>query len=392
MRLALQIILIGMMVVIRAYAGHNFVLDHQYFAPAEQYSVIPNETITPTGPYYLRDKTFQSKDHTHLVAPQQKQFVAADFDSIEAYGDLDLVLIGGNRANSLQYTDASNQPLFAKLIGKTLSLCRGRYCDQRKLCANCHCPSLAGKRAVAVIHVKDLEHFTFVGKGKVVGNNLYSKSLAIHVTNCGLTRLSGNHLHVTSLHADGAGRVELANVTTPKMVAEIEGQAKVYLTGISDIKDLTMKGHGYLNMLWLNSCHLHVHGSENGEAFLAGRADQVYADLKDNAFLDARFLRANAAYINTAGTSRADIWPINSLSALADERSNIYYYHEPKVIVGNYMKQNGAVLSMVNVDNFYCRGFPGLYRHPACQLRSVSTLAGRDDRHMVIPKKRSNFL
>ena len=84
-------------------------------------------------------------------------------------------------------------------------------------------------------------------------------------------------------------------------------------------------------------------GPNSGEVLLAGVAELLDAQISGNFQLKAKYLRAEKAYINARQHARADVYVKDSLSALASDNSNVYYYRRPRLI-GQYMRQAGSVM------------------------------------------------
>lgn len=149
-----------------------------------------------------------------------------------------------------------------------------------------------------------------------------------------------NHLYYS-----GTGNVTGNIPNNRALTVDAHGSGNVKLLGEICLKRLTQSGSNNVTVYWINSPGLSVNSEGKSEAFLAGKVDQLDVTLYQSAHLNARYLRAERAYINTTKNSVAEVSVTDSLNALASGNSNIYYFRNPRYIAP-YMRDNGAVLPM----------------------------------------------
>jgi len=153
---------------------------------------------------------------------------------------------------------------------------------------------------------------------------------------------------LTRLSYDGSGEVTAENLHGALNLS-INGKGPVKLKGMMNIQNLAYSGSGLLEIYWVNSKQLKITGNGSGKVYLAGTADFVEASLSEHTWLDAKQLRATKFFIKTTNNARADVWARDNLTTLAEDRSNIFFYHDASFI-GGYMKPPAAVLRMTGIN------------------------------------------
>ena len=286
------------------------------------------------------------------------------FSSIRVIGDLDVEIIGG-KSRSTVASPRVYRPVYTKLVSDTLYLCANVDCVRRDV-AKLVGWKKAKKNSLLLVQTNELSKIDYRGTGELTGINLRSHGLSLFIDNNGKTVLKGAKLPLRDLQSYGKGEVKINSVLTPNLNVNIAGRSKVTLSGIAGLSELTYGGNGNLYMLWLNSCHIAIHGHGHAQAFIAGVAGKLDIELSRQAYLDAKYLRAQDIDIKTQETSRADIWARGTLTALASEQSNIYYYRLPSVL-NDYRAGSGAILPMIglNVVDVACHAKP-LYSLARC--------------------------
>ncbi len=295
------------------------------------------------------------------LSPAARQTTAlAPFSALRIVGDLDVEIVGGKRRHTLAIPQLQ-RPVYAKVSNHTLYLCANPECTRKEIGKFLGWPQ-AQRNSLVLVYMDDLSYLYYSGKGALTGINLKSDGLTLALENQGATVLEGMQLPLHHLYSHGSGDVKISSVATPSMDIELGGHSHVRLSGVSRLDHLSYHGEGRLYMNWLDSCRLQISGYGNAQAYLAGVVQDMHVVLTQHALLDARYLRAQDIAVNTRGSARADVWARGSLTALAGEQSNIYYYRLPDLL-NDYQRGNGAVLPMMGLDLAVMR-FPSAVHIP----------------------------
>jgi hypothetical protein len=176
----------------------------------------------------------------------------------------------------------------------------------------------------------------------------------LKITNYGNTknvvqvRYNNHELKITA--PDAANNLQIT-ITSPHLVnLTVKGRASVDAERLSlmnlyilaDKHDINLdgqffaektiidqSGYGRTKIEWLASNKVIVKG-QKGVVWLAGRTDNLIADLSSNSYLNSKYLRADNIYIKAKRSARADISPLEQLVAVTKDHSNVYYYTKPK--------------------------------------------------------------
>lgn len=110
-----------------------------------------------------------------------------------------------------------------------------------------------------------------------------------------------------------------------------------------------MKGAGKVTMLNIHSLRLRLIGEGSAYYYLSGYAQRFDATMTGSSRLNAKCLYTRTIFINTTGTTQAEI--LNNkggISALASDKSDIYYYSRPDM-VAPYQRISGSVMRMQGI-------------------------------------------
>ncbi len=144
----------------------------------------------------------------------------------------------------------------------------------------------------------------------------------------------------------GNGNVHIDKlISTPKLNLSCNSNGIITLNGTLCLSHLNYSGSGKLQLYWIDSPDLRISAYGQGIITLAGIAKVVDANVHGHTHLDLRYLRANSVFVQTYDYSVADVWAGNNLFALADNVSDIYYYHKPYYFI-QFMRKSGSVLPM----------------------------------------------
>lgn len=131
------------------------------------------------------------------------------------------------------------------------------------------------------------------------------------------------------------------------------------------LNGLTYSGAGEVECHNIQAHNLRIRVLDKGAVTLSGKAKQLHATVAGHARLNARGLKAATVYINTTGFGQAEVRNSRGLSALAADRSSIYYYQDPQGQFP-YLRGSGAFLRMT--------GLPHKNRHQGGDLREAPDL------------------
>lgn len=105
-----------------------------------------------------------------------------------------------------------------------------------------------------------------------------------------------------------------------------------------------LRGGATVTVQNINTPHFSIK-MDSGSAFLSGAASRFDATLTGDSKLNAKCLQADAIFVNTTGTSQAEILGTAGISGLATGHSNIYYYTTPDM-TQPYERQSGSMMRM----------------------------------------------
>lgn len=172
----------------------------------------------------------------------------------------------------------------------------------------------------AGVHIYQDNHTLFIQVFRI-----FKKRPVITVSITNLKRLIVNgSVNVTGdqVHSDGLSIISL-------------GSGNIQLRGMMKVDQITQRGANYIALNWVNTTILTIDSKGRGKVFLAGLAQRIYARLRGAAILEAKYLRAKSIQIKTENHSVAYVMPLISLRAFALDKSNIYYYSNPKSLTLN---------------------------------------------------------
>jgi hypothetical protein len=270
-----------------------------------------------------------------------KQFSAQPFHAIDINGPINIQISSGQARYTMQLLgdQESLRHVYAAVKNGTLYLSlQPNYVLSKD------------SQLAAKVDLPFLDQLRYTGTGDVNAVNLSGVLNAI-VNGNGTIVLLGKNLNLHNLSVAGESNVHILGIDSNLLNVQDTGSGKVNLGGTMVLQNVLYNGTGPLSIYWVNSSHVNVTGNGQGRIFLAGIANMLDATLSHRTYLDAKYLHARRAFINTHDISRADVWTKCSLSTLATDASNIYYYNDPALSTGSYMGPPGAVIRMTGIDN-----------------------------------------
>lgn len=132
--------------------------------------------------------------------------------------------------------------------------------------------------------------------------------------------------NIKSLHAANSAFVIAKNLTAASLEVAANSHASINLQGMLSVNKITQKSDGKIEINWIKSKKLEVASYGHGLIMLAGKVKELDAKLRNNAQLDARYLRALTATIIATDVATAHVWVADLMNAYSERQSNIYYY------------------------------------------------------------------
>ncbi len=130
--------------------------------------------------------------------------------------------------------------------------------------------------------------------------------------------------------ADNA-TVSVRNLNANNLTVVVKNNGAINFEGQQfNISKISQSGGGKINIDWVNTNSLIVEGDGSGSIYLAGQANNLLVRLTQNARLFARYLRTQKTQAFTTDRALAELFALDTLSAYAIDKSNIYYYKRPK--------------------------------------------------------------
>lgn len=149
----------------------------------------------------------------------------------------------------------------------------------------------------------------------------------------------------------GSGTVKI-NDLRDLLGLNYNGSGDIVLNGVAHLVGLKFNGSGHLTLRWVDSCVLNVTACGCGLIELAGVAKVVQADVHGSVDFDARFLRTHIAGVSAYDCARADVFALDNMFTVANNFSNIYYYHKPPFFYRE-MNNSGSILDMSRLPGAY---------------------------------------
>lgn len=125
----------------------------------------------------------------------------------------------------------------------------------------------------------------------------------------------------------------------------MSGSCGMILHGVVNLRKVQYSSSGRLDVRWVDSNRVTIHGDGIGHIRLAGTTNILNVQLSQVTNLDARYLRAHEVFVRTDDAASAYVTAIDNLSAFAGDYSNIYYFKTPQNIT-RYSWGYGNVLQM----------------------------------------------
>lgn len=120
----------------------------------------------------------------------------------------------------------------------------------------------------------------------------------------------------------------------------------VMATGDLVLSRVEVSDNAVLHAYWINSSNLHVKAFDRAKIFLAGIVTKLDIVAKSNSEVDAKYLRADDAFVSTSGSANVGVTVKKNLSTSSTGRSTVYYYRDAELGL-HYLAQSGSALRML---------------------------------------------
>jgi hypothetical protein len=157
-----------------------------------------------------------------------------------------------------------------------------------------------------IVPVGELRSLNYNGSGVLTGRQIRTPNLTTLNAHGGIISLSGSNIPLRSIMVSGGGNVSISGIKTPRTLT--------------------------------------VRGKDTSRITLTGTAQAIEVILSLYSWLDARSLRAENGFVNTAENARADVNVRHSLNAFATGNSNIYYHQQQPELLSKYLRHASSVL------------------------------------------------
>lgn len=185
------------------------------------------------------------------------------------------------------------------------------------------------------------------GCGNITACNMCG-SISVWQMGSGNIYLYGQNLNLQYLQACGCGNFYARGLSGCGLNITGNGTGHICLSGTVNLQNLRYFGNGSLSLYWINSPYVSVYAGGYGRIYLAGVTGTLDAVLLNHSDLNARFLRADTAFVQTCGCALAEVYA-RRLNTAANGNSNIYYYRNLN-FAGIYMNPPAATLNMTNLN------------------------------------------
>lgn len=165
------------------------------------------------------------------------------------------------------------------------------------------------------------------GHGTVTFNGDVEMHIVKHKQGAQTIELS--HGQLNRLVVTGRLAVDGRQLTSDHLTLIDHSSAPVHLNGVMSVDRILADKHSDLKIQQINGGALQMNLSDYAHVNLSGRIEQVLATLSGHATLIAPYLHGNNWLVHTKDAAQADVFPLQTLRAFADNTSNIYYYAVP---------------------------------------------------------------
>lgn len=151
--------------------------------------------------------------------------------------------------------------------------------------------------------------------------------------------------YLTHIKLRNGAQIIANDLRSKNLVLDSDSPGSMTLRGNVNVKKIVQRGPGCINAEWIDSDELQIIASGGGTIKLAGTANMLNIRAVEHATIDAKYLRAQKAFIQTGDVAKVETTVIDSLSGFASDHSNIYYFKTP-VHLARHTTHSGTVMQM----------------------------------------------
>ena len=207
-----------------------------------------------------------------------------------------------------------------------------------------------------IIRMPTLRHIRYSGDATLRAEKLETGYLDVDMRRGGDLRLGGR-VALHDVRIAGAARLHISDVNSNDLHLFLGGNAQLELDGNIRVTEIVAADDSSLRLNWVDAPMLRATITQHAKVTLAGRVGLLQANVFHEATLDAKYLRADRAFVKTYHNGLAEINTIKSRSTLARHESNIYYYSDSD-FEGDFMANDGTVMDMQQMYLVDHMGFP----------------------------------
>lgn len=292
------------------------------------------------------------------IVKDQKIIYLPSFHSFQSKGPFHLTVVFGSDKNKIKIEGVR------RLLDKINVNCRNDgmltlstpFYFSTQEAASLQVTLFVSKKYLSEVKVEKTLTFDLSSNGKVTLDTLTVDSVAKaslsdhlrikHFSVYGEGELEGcGNVQIDSLYHTGSGNVHLETIHSQKLSVTNVGSGKTTLYGAVENSLISQSGSGALELFWISNDKTAVTIMGNGKVIIAGRSGKIVANAEGSTHLDATYLNARTAFIQTCQTSTAYVNVRHYLFAHAVDRSQINYYREPEHLY-RITEQAGVILPM----------------------------------------------
>lgn len=194
-----------------------------------------------------------------------------------------------------------------------------------------------------IIRTSNVYSLSFNGNGDLEGVDLNTPHLELKLHNQGKVNLAAANMGLTELQAQGPSQVVLRGVNSKHFSAQIGGNTCVVLRGEVALQQLTLDDAAKFDAQWVQGYKLKLLAAGQSQVQLAGTVGTLEMTVRNQATVNARYLRTLENYVKTYNQATVMIQTSKHQYTLARDTSNIYYFKSP-FFKADMMASWGSVL------------------------------------------------
>lgn len=253
-----------------------------------------------------------------------KNFDYKDFQKIYLSGNLDIKIKNGDKYSiALTGRNKDLDRLSFNIEDGQLQIMEKDQPDDGKLCIFCYDEEITG-----VITLPKLESFVGIRDSEADISG-FKENIYLSIGEVNSTKMSLNGQNI-KMQLAGAG-------------------SHLELYGVASSVDATMMGVSRLTISGLNANYINLEMGASSRATMSGEADNLKAKIHGNSKLMAVEMAAKVIEIKATDYSRAEVWPIDKLTAFSHDESTIKYKNSEAEVEKN-ISGNGDIDIAENED------------------------------------------